>query len=367
VGASAFDSATVSASGGATPTGTVTYTFFTNGTCNGTGTGAGTVTLTATGTVPNSSNEGPLAAGSYSFQATYSGDSNYSGSTGPCEPFSVGQGNATSSTVVFDATTNKPWAGTEATGASAYDTATVTGTAGFTPTGTVTYTFFTNGTCSGTGSSAGMVTLSGGTVPNSSTEGPLATGAYSFQATYSGDGNYIGSTSSCEPFSVVGIVSQITPTQTTCAQFAAGTSGTLGAVTYATKGTTISQTDPGVLFYWVKVTVTTAGTQTYNITQSTTYSPTTGTKLFAETSGSRAYNASCGALTTTISGTDANLKVVFTAAKAGTYYIGIKYSTGSVVGSGPAATKFVSPQNYLYTFSTTGVPGSTSTVALNHK
>ena len=45
----------------------------------------------------------------------------------------------------------------------------------------------------------------------------------------------------------------------------------------------------------------------------------------------------------------------------------IKYTTNAIVGSGPAATKFVSPQNYLYTFSTSGVSGSSNTLALNHK
>ena len=75
----------------------------------------------------------------------------------------------------------------------------------------------------------------------------------------------------------------------------------------------------------------------------------------------------CNTLSTTITGTNADRKVVFTAAAAGTYYIGIKYSTKDIVGSGPAATKFVPPFNYQYTFSTTGVAGSTSALALNHR
>ncbi len=91
-GSSAYDTATVTGSGGATPTGTVAYTFFANGTCAGSGAAAGTVTLTGTGTVPNSNTESSLAAGSYSFDAAYSGDANYAGSTGKCEPFTVSQG-----------------------------------------------------------------------------------------------------------------------------------------------------------------------------------------------------------------------------------------------------------------------------------
>jgi hypothetical protein len=232
----------------------------------------------------------------------------------------------------------------------------------------VSYVFFNNGSCSGTGADAGTVTLTAaGAVPNSNTESNLASGNYSFQATYSGDSNYTGSIGTCEPFSVIGIVSQITPTQTTCSQFASGSAATEAPVTYSTKGQTISQTAPGVFFYWVKVTVSSAGPQSFTITQSTTYSPTKGTNLFALASGSFAYNGNCGTLSTSFSGNDASRTVNFTAGSAGTYYIGLKYTTGSIVGSSPAATKFVSPFNYLYTFATTGVSGSTSTIALNHK
>jgi hypothetical protein len=93
-GTSVTDQATVTGSAG-TPTGTVTFTFFTSGNCS---TG-GTVltpdsTLNGSG-VATSASEGPLAAGSYSFSATYNGDGTYSGSTGSCEPLTVqaaGQG-----------------------------------------------------------------------------------------------------------------------------------------------------------------------------------------------------------------------------------------------------------------------------------
>jgi len=85
---SVTDQATVSGvAGGAAPTGTVTFTFFTNGTCTGTGMGAGTTSLT--GGVATSDAEGPLAGGSDSFQATYNGDANYLTSTGKCEPLTV--------------------------------------------------------------------------------------------------------------------------------------------------------------------------------------------------------------------------------------------------------------------------------------
>jgi hypothetical protein len=202
-GASAFDTATLTGKPNITPTGTVTYTFFTNSDCTGTGAPAGTVTLTATGAVPNSTTQGPLTPGTHSFRASYSGDSTYTSSTSPCEPFAVGIGTSKVDTSVADASTSTVVTGAEPAGMTAYDRATVTGAAGVAPTGTVTYFFFTNGTCTGTGRPAGTVTVGAtGTVPNSNTQGPLGAGAYSFHAVYSGDSNYHGSAAACEPFTV---------------------------------------------------------------------------------------------------------------------------------------------------------------------
>ena len=129
-----------------------------------------------------------LGAGAYSFQASYSGDGNYSGSPSSCEALQRGDDPASSGTVVEDAARAPRGAGTRTTGASAYDTATVISAAGgITPTGTVTYSFFDNATCTGPAATTQTVTLSGGAVPNSSATGALAAGSYSFQATYSGD------------------------------------------------------------------------------------------------------------------------------------------------------------------------------------
>ena len=86
---------------------------------------------------------------------------------------------------------------------SVYDTATVIGVGGGPiPTGTVTYTFYTNATCSSSGTTQTVI-LSGGIVPNSTLQGPLSSGGYSFQTAYNGDGNYLPSTSTCESFTVI--------------------------------------------------------------------------------------------------------------------------------------------------------------------
>ena len=243
-GASAYDTATVTDSP-FTATGTVTYGFYTNGGCTGTRTSQ-TVPLSG-GLVPNSASTGPLRAGSYSFNATFSGDSNYASSTSTCEPFTVNKVASTISTIVFDSTTSAPWTGAETTGASAYDTATVP-TSPFTAAGTVTYTYFTNNICSGTGTTQGTVTLMAtGSVPNSATVGPLTAGSFSFQAAYSGDSNYLGSTSPCEPLNVFDfsvVANGVSPSQ-----ILAGASGsstiTVSAINGSTGTVNLSVNAPG--------------------------------------------------------------------------------------------------------------------------
>ena len=201
LGAAAYDTSTVTGTPGYTPTGTVTYELYANGTCAGVAATTDTVTL-ASGLVPQSTATAALSAGSYSFDAVYSGDSTYATETSACESFTVAQDASSVGTVVDDASLHSAWDGNEATGAVAYDTATVTGVAGYTPSGTVTYDFFANGTCTGTPSTAQTVTVTGGAVPDSASTGGLATGAYSFKATYSGDADYVAATASCEPFAV---------------------------------------------------------------------------------------------------------------------------------------------------------------------
>ncbi len=147
-GASAYDTASVTGIPGVNPSGSVTFAFYNNAGCTGSGT-TQSVSLTASGSVPNSMSHGPLAAGMYSFNAAYSGDSNYGGSTSTCEPFSVGI--PTTATVVYDNSTKAPWSGNEVSGASAYDTASMTGFNGVPRSGTVTYAFYANGGCIGSG------------------------------------------------------------------------------------------------------------------------------------------------------------------------------------------------------------------------
>jgi len=273
-GSSAYDTATVGAQVSGFPaSGSVTYHLYANDSCSSASNGeikslngntwSQTVTLNSDGTVPNSQATGALAAGSYSFEATYSGDSNYQGSTGACEPFSVAAGTSNTTTTVFDASTNAAWAGTETTGASAYDTSSVTTSDGFPATGTVSYTFFTNGTCSGSGTPAGGGALAAGAAPNSSTEGPLNAGSYSFEATYSGDSNYAGSTSSCEPFAVgQAATSTVTTASTSSLTLGSGSVTDNVTVSGPTPGTGLPFPTGTVTFYVCQVSTSTGQTGT---------------------------------------------------------------------------------------------------------
>ena len=146
--------------------------------------------MAANDTVPDSSPNGPLGAGDYSYQATYNGNPNYSSKTGACEPFTITKATPGISTTVKDANgaTVDNDANKAALGTTVHDTATLSGQVGslsLNGTATVTYSFFKTGDCSGTAFSTEDKTVAANdTVPDSSPNGPLGAGDYSYQATY---------------------------------------------------------------------------------------------------------------------------------------------------------------------------------------
>jgi hypothetical protein len=151
-------------------------------------------------------------------------------------------------------------------------------------------------------------------------------------------------------------VSQITPTGTTCSDFRGGTAQTLTSVNYSVSNGVIHNVNPGVFFYWVRVTVP-AGNNTLTITQTIT----TGNfnTFFGVAAGSSVFDSNCNTVGSTITQNGNTTTVTFTASAAGTYIIGIKYNPHTVVGA-PAP----SPTTVHYNFATTGVPGSTSGIDL---
>jgi hypothetical protein len=178
----------------------VTFRWYTNDECKGDGVAAGSATI-ANGIAHPSSNEGPLAAGGYAFKASYTGDTNYGPSTGPCEPLKVEKGKSLVKTDIHD---SKHGVVTKVDlGSTVHDSASVSGSSNsFAPTGTVSFRWYTNDECKGDSVGAGTATINNGVAHPSSSEGPLGAGRYAFKASYVGDSNYEGSLGPCEELKV---------------------------------------------------------------------------------------------------------------------------------------------------------------------
>ena len=172
----------------------VTYTMYAGSSCSGTILGKYIETLT-NGFVPTSGVFTANSAGTYSFQAVYSGDTGNNGASSACEILiataqksspTISTQLSTTSITVFGSVTDKA----TLTGA--------TSNAG----GTVTFTMYNGGSCSGGSVGSDTETVTNGVVPTSSAFGTSAVGLNSFQAVYSGDTNNNGATSPCEVLTV---------------------------------------------------------------------------------------------------------------------------------------------------------------------
>lgn len=189
LGTTAHDKATVS--GGYTPSGSVNFTFYTNASCSGSGSAAGTTGLVGGAAHPSIS-EGPLAAGSYSFKAHYNGDANNNALDAACEPLTINKATPSMTTSIFNSATGLAINPQTSVlhGTTVYDKATMTGIAGFVPTGNITFTFYTQKiTCIST-NQVSSVLLSAGSA-NSAPYVVQTNDKVSYLvAAYPGDANY---------------------------------------------------------------------------------------------------------------------------------------------------------------------------------
>src|SRR5262249_58241300 len=104
LGSVVHDSASVTDNApGFDPTGNVSFTFFTSGDCTTGGSAAGTVALSS-GVAHPSDHEGPLAAGSYSFQEICTGNGYSTVTTSPCKPPSICKADSSTATTIHDTT-----------------------------------------------------------------------------------------------------------------------------------------------------------------------------------------------------------------------------------------------------------------------
>jgi hypothetical protein len=211
------DQALVTGSPGVTtPTGNVTFQFFDNLTCDPADFVAQESGSLVEVIAPTATTGGVAEAlspfrtpdpGPHSYHAKYDGDSLYP-ATGfsTCEPFTVARvPSAVSTRILLAGTSMEVTNQALNTGSgpvAVQDEATVT-CGGFTPTGGVTFTFFDNATCSGSGTvdncgQPGGCPLTNGVALSQSHD--VTTGVFSFNAVYNSDDNCVPSfVSSCEP------------------------------------------------------------------------------------------------------------------------------------------------------------------------
>src|SRR5262249_14733711 len=187
VGDAVHDSATLT---GATAdaAGTATYTVYSHRACTLNARDAGTVTVN-NGAVPDSNALTFNTAGTFFWQASYSGDANNNPAISDCTSEKlVVKANPTISTTLSDTSVG--------IGGPVHDSATLSGATGDAG-GTVTYTVYSDSGCTKDARDAGTVTVSNGSVPDSN---PLTfghAGTFFWQAVYSGDAKNNGATSAC--------------------------------------------------------------------------------------------------------------------------------------------------------------------------
>jgi hypothetical protein len=177
--------------------GSVTYTVYSDNACTSSIETAGTVTVT-NGVVPASSDVSFADPGTYYFRAVYSGDANDNGATSRCGSVTVNAPPKANPNLGLSIS-----AGTVAAGNPVHATASLTFAAAGAG-GSVTYTVYSDSSCSATLQTAGVVTVTSGVVPASNDVTFANPGTYYFQAVYSGDANDNSATSRCGAVTVTG-------------------------------------------------------------------------------------------------------------------------------------------------------------------
>jgi hypothetical protein len=206
VGGTASDSATLSGAS-SDAGGTATYSVYNNSSCTGTPVDGGTKTVTNAG-VPNSNSLTFTTVGTYYWQVSYSGDAKNKSALSTCtsEQLVVNRLRPTIDTSLSATAIN--------VGDQAHDSATLSGATGDAG-GTVTYTVYSNSTCTTSVGNGGTKTVAAGSVPDSDSVTFNSPGTFYWQASYSGDAKNESAVSVCtsEQIVVARIQSGISTTQ----------------------------------------------------------------------------------------------------------------------------------------------------------
>ena len=207
VGADISDTATLS--GAYNPTGTVTFTLYSDSSCKNAVDYSSTVDV-----VNGKATSAPYtttAAGTYYWIASYSGDANNAPVAGECgDPGESSQVNPATPDISTQATAEVT------VGADIQDTATVTG--GYHPTGDVTFVLYSDSDCTKVVAGAGSTAPLGedGTAQSDSYTTTKA-GTYYWIATYNGDANNDAVSGHCGDDGEVSVVDKATPSISTSA------------------------------------------------------------------------------------------------------------------------------------------------------
>lgn len=182
-----------------TPTGNIDFTFYTNASCGAGATSAGTVGLSS-GTAHPSNNEGPLNAGSYSFNAHNGGDANYDPGDSSCVALTIPKLNPSVNTTIYNNGTGNPAVSPVSSGTVVYDKVVVSGTYG-TLTGTVNFQRYAKVDCSGSHTDQNNVALVNG-IAQSSNFTTVHNKDVCYKVHYNGDTNYNSADAAIEPLTV---------------------------------------------------------------------------------------------------------------------------------------------------------------------
>jgi hypothetical protein len=130
---------------------------------------------------------------------------------------------------------------------------------------------------------------------------------------------------------------KIAPTATTCSDFIGGTAGDLTLACYGIKKGVVNNTAPGVFFYYTKVTCPGSGNLTVKIVQKKNNTTFPFFEVHNDTSEIRLYDANCNKIGTGTVTSSGQVSVTINCTSAGqVFVIGVKYNTGSVVGTSAA-------------------------------
>jgi hypothetical protein len=197
-GTAVSDTATLAGTNAREATGTVEYKIFSDAECASEVRAAGSVAVSA-GVVPASPAQ-TLPAGTYYWQAHYSGDAKNNAATSTCGAEVETVEAASRPTSLTTTLSGEGKSGAKITvkeGHPVTDATTLAGENTATATGTVEYDVYSDAECKNLIAAAGTVTVSAGAVPPSEARTLTPAGEYFWRASYSGDARNKPSRSKC--------------------------------------------------------------------------------------------------------------------------------------------------------------------------